>query len=423
MRLPQALRALEERQFRLVFSAQAVSVLGDNVVPVAMAFAVLDLTGSATDLGLVLAARTVPLVLFILVGGVWADRLPRQRLMVGSDAVHFASQALMAVLLITGTAQLWQLIVLQAIHGTATAFYRPAATGLIPHTVSRDNLQRANALLFLALSVGTIAGPAIAGVVVELASPGWAIGLDAVTFLVSAALLLRVQPLGFVTVSEGRGFFGDLARGWSEVRSRTWLWLTIINAAVFQCAVLGSFYVLGPVVAGESLGGASSWALILTAFGAGAVLGGLAALRFRPGRPLVALYLLMLGVAPGIALLAVGAPAWLIAAAEIPAGVAMGFGGTLWETTLQEKIPPDALSRVAAYDWMGSGALRPLGLIAAGPVAAALGLEPALLIVASIIVVSSGVALGVPSIRAVVRGRPRDETGAVIATLEAAAET
>ena len=166
-------------------------MLGDNVVPVALAFAVLDLTHSASDLGLVLAARTIPLVVFILVGGVWADRLPRQRLMVTSDIVHFTSQALMAALLVTGSASVLQLIVLQAVHGTATAFYRPASSGLIPQTVSRARLQQANALLFVALSLGTILGPVIAGVLVAVTDPGWAIALDAVTFAISGALWSR----------------------------------------------------------------------------------------------------------------------------------------------------------------------------------------------------------------------------------------
>jgi MFS family permease len=402
---PDSLGALRERQFRLVFSAQAVSVLGDNIVPVALAFAVLDLTHSASDLGLVLAARTIPLVVFILVGGVWADRLPRQRLMVTSDLVHFMSQALMAALLVTGTATVLQLIVLQAVHGTATAFYRPASSGLIPQTVSRARLQQANALLFVALSVGTILGPVLAGVLVAVTDPGWAIALDAVTFAISGALLIRVKPLGLVTVSEGRGFFADLAGGWQEVRSRTWLWLTIVDAALFQFAVLGSFFVLGPLVAEHALHSKSAWALILAAFGLGAVIGGAAALRFHPRRPLVALHVVMLGVAPGLILLALHAPTLLIASAEVLAGFAMGFGGTLWETTLQERIRPDALSRVSAWDWMGSGALRPLGLIAAGPVAAAIGVRPTLLGAAAVLLCSSGISLVVPSVRHVVRPR------------------
>jgi len=230
-----------------------------------------------------------------------------------------------------------------------------------------------------------------------------------------------------VTLSEGRGFFADLAGGWHEVRSRTWLWLTIADAALFQFAVLGSFFVLGPLVAEHGLHSRAAWALILTAFGVGAVVGGAAALRFHPRRPLVALHVVMLGVAPGLILLAVQAPTWLIASAEVLAGFAMGFGGTLWETTLQEKIRPDALSRVSAYDWMGSGALRPLGLIAAGPVAAAIGVRPTLLGAAVVVLGSSGISLLVPSVRGVVRPRhlrtpaapPEPEPGP---TLERAAE-
>ena len=424
MPLPDSFGALRERQFRLVFAAQSVSVLGDNVVPVAMAFAVLGLTHSASDLGLVLAARTIPLVVFILVGGVWADRLPRQRLMITSDLVHFLSQALMAALLVTGSANIWQLIVLQAVHGAATAFYRPASSGLIPQTVRRSRLQQANALLFVALSVGTIVGPALAGLLVALTSPGWAIAFDAITFAVSGAILTQVRPLGVVTVCEGRNFFADLVGGWHEVRSRTWLWLTILDAALFQFAVLGSFFVLGPLVAQQHLDGSSSWALILTGFGIGAVVGGAGALHYHPRRPLVALHVVILGVAPGVVLLALHAPTVVIAAAEILAGFAMGFGGTVWETTLQEQIRPDALSRVSAYDWMGSGALRPLGLIAAGPVAAAIGTRQTLLGAALVLLCSSGFSLLVPSVRGVVRPRrAREPTPAEpLAVLETVAE-
>ena len=189
------------------------------------------------------------------------------------------------------------------------------------------------------------------------------------------------------------------------MRSRTWLWLTIVDAALFQFAVLGSFYVLGPLVAEHALHSRSAWAVILAAFGLGAVIGGGAALRFHPQRPLVALHVVMLGVAPGLILLAVHAPTFLIASAEVLAGFAMGFGGTVWETTLQEKIRPEALSRVSAYDWMGSGALRPLGLIAAGPVAAAIGVRPTLLGAAAVLLGTSGVSLLVPSVRGVVGAR------------------
>ena len=148
---------LRHRNFRLVFGAYAISVFGDFVVPVALAFAVLDLTGSATDLGLVLGARVLPIVLFVLVGGVWADRLPRHHVIVASNIVRAAGQALLGVLLLTGVAEIWQIAALQVVHGAATAFSRPAGTGLVADVVPGERLQQANALFFLSLSIGGIA--------------------------------------------------------------------------------------------------------------------------------------------------------------------------------------------------------------------------------------------------------------------------
>ena len=166
MNVDSRLGPLAEPQFRLLYAGQAVSLLGDALVPVALAFAVLDLTGSATDLGLVLAAQILPLALFLLAGGVWADRLPRQLVMLASDLVRCAVQAVLAALLLSGRAQLWELIVTAAIYGVAEAFFRPASTGLIPATVSPGRLQQANALLGMTTNGAWILGPALAGILV-----------------------------------------------------------------------------------------------------------------------------------------------------------------------------------------------------------------------------------------------------------------
>jgi predicted MFS family arabinose efflux permease len=403
MRGGSSFSALREGRFRFLFGANAVSVLGDNVVPVALAFAVLDLTGSAADLGLVLMARLAPMAFLSLAGGVWADRLSRRNLMVTANLARFLSQGVLGFLLVAGVARLWELAVLQAAHGAASAFYRPASTGLLPELVSRERLQEANALLFMTLSVSTVAGPAIAGVLVATVGSGWAILVDSASFAVASLLLVRLGPLGRLQQVERASFLRELADGYAEVRARTWVWVSILHFSLFQLVFLSTFPVLGPLVALRSLGGPSAWALIAASFGVGTVVGGLLALKTHPRRPLFACYVLIIGTVPSLFLLGVAAPVGAIAAAMAVAGVAMSFGTTVWETILQEQIPREALSRVAAYDWVGSLVLRPAGLAVVGPIAAAITVRSTFVGAASLLLAGTLVVLTVPSIRALTR--------------------
>jgi MFS family permease len=404
--LRQAARVLALRDFRLVFAAYATSVFGDFVVPVALAFAVLDLTGSATDLGLVLGARVLPIVLFALVGGVWADRLRRQRVIVASNLVRGGTQTVLAVLLVAGVANVWEIVALQLAHGAATAFSRPAGTGLVADVVPRDRLQQANALLFLTLGLAGIAGPAASGVLVTTVGPGWALLVDAGTFFIAAGLLLGVRaPARRMAVRTG--FVGELAAGWREVRSRRWLWASIADFAIFQLVNLSAFLVLGPIVAKESLGGAGAWALIATAFGLGTALGNLLALRVEPERPLRTTFLLIFLTVPSLILLGLEAPALAIAGAEVVGGLAVGYAGAVWETTLQRHVPREALSRVSAYDWLGSTALRPIGFALVGPIAVAIGTEATLFGAAALSAISTALVLSVGSVRRL-HGRPAE---------------
>lgn len=362
------LGVLRESHFRLLFLGQATSFLGDGIVGVALAFAVLDLTGSVADLGLVLAARLAPLVVVLLVGGVFADRLSRRAVMVSADAVRFAGQGLLATLVLSGTAQLWQIILLQAVHGAASAFFLPAVTGLVVQTVARGRLQEANALRTFAQSAGFIAGPPLAGVLVATVGAGSAIALDAATFAVSAACLavLRV-PRG--EPSPTNTLLRDLAEGWGAYVSRRWLIGANALAALGNLLVLAPFFVLGPAVARSELGGATAWGLILAAYGVGALVGAAAALRLRPRRPLLVGLGMVVLWAPPLALLARGAPAWVVAAFAVLAGSQITLLNTLWETALQQLIPARFLSRVVAYDWVTAIVFQPLGYVAAGALA------------------------------------------------------
>lgn len=366
---------LSERRFRTLFFASSASVFGDNLVDVALAFAVLDLTGSVTDLGGVLAARTVTLIAFFLAGGVWADRMPRQVLMMLSDVGRAVTQGLMAILLLTGAAELWHFFVVEAMNGMATAFFQPASVGLTPKTISPGRLQQANALLSLTHSISSIGGPAVAGLVVASAGPGWALGADACTFLVSALFLTRIDLPPSAQKLERSSFWSDVKGGWREVRSRTWVSVSILNFMAFQFMILPVFFVLGPVIADRYYDGASSWAAILALSGVGSVLGDLLALRLRPRHPLRIVFLITLIEIPVLVLLGIRSPVPLVAAAAIPWGIAFTVGGTLWFTALQNHIPDAALARVSSYDWLGSTALRPIGFALVGPLAQWVGIK------------------------------------------------
>jgi MFS family permease len=396
---------LREREFRLLFTGRTISLVGSAIAPVALAFAVLDLTGSKTDLGLILAAREIPLVVFLLVGGIWADRLPRNRVMVGANVFSALSQAAAAALLITGNAEVWQLAALAAVNGGASAFFFPASAGVIPQTVPAPILQQANALLALAMNSAMIGGAAIAGFLVAAFGPGWAIAIDAGTYLLGASFVAAMR-LPAIAPGEGSRFLSELAVGWREFRSRTWLWVIVLQFSFLLMVTMGAFSVLGPAVADEELGGAKAWGAILTAQAAGLVLGGLIGLRFRPRRMLVAATLGILAIpAPLIALgFPLGLPA--IAAVAFLAGIGNEIFGLLWHTTMQQEIPADKLSRVYSYDALGSIGLVPVGYAIAGPIADAIGVRATLWGAAAVGVAVTLAVLAVRDVRTLERATP-----------------
>jgi MFS family permease len=398
-----SLGLLGRRDFRILFTSECVSVLGDALVPVALAFAVLDLTGSASDLGLVLLSYLAPRVVFMLAGGVWADRLPHRRLMIATHLARFVTQGAQGLMLVTGHASIGTLVALQVARGTAAAFYRPAASAIVPSVVPREDLQPANALLWMAWNLSGVAGPTIAGVLVATVGSGWAILGDSASFLVAALFLQRLDTVerGRASARARAGFWTELAEGWSEVRSRTWVWASILYFACFQLVYLSSFSVLGPVVSERSLGGATAWALIAAAAALGGLIGNAAMLRVRPRRPLLVANGSVFLAVPSLVLLALAAPAPLIATAELGAGIAVGMATALWETTLQRGIPPEALSRVISYDQMGSIALRPIGLALVGPIVAVAGTRGTLLGAAAVVAAATLAILSIPSIRRV----------------------
>jgi MFS family permease len=391
------LEALHEREFRLFFSGQLVSLIGDAITPFALAWAVLDLTGSASDLGYVIAAKTAPLVIFLLVGGVFADRLPRRAVMLTADVARMAIQGTTAALLLSGNAQIWELIVLQALAGTATAFFNPASTGLTPMTVSAENLQQANALRGMSMAATGLIAPAIAGILIVGVGAGYALAIDATSFGVSALFLALLHLPAHLNLPP-QSFLSDLRDGWHEFTARTWVWLIVVGASLGNM-MSSVWYVLAATWVKESHGGAYAWTAILVASALGALTGGAAALRSKPEHPLLVGCLLILPNVIPLVFLALELPWQTLVVASLLTGFGNMVFNTLWETALQQHIPPAALSRVSAYDWFGSLLCQPIGLAAAGAVAAGIGMSPTLWIAAAVMMTANVAMLAAPSVR------------------------
>jgi MFS family permease len=378
---------LRERNFRLLFSARLISYVGTYLAPIAVAFAVLDLGGGATEVGLSFAAWTVAQVAMLAFGGVVGDRFPRRAVMVGSDTASFAVRAAMGILLVTGHAEVWQLIVLQACGGAAVAFYSPASYGLVREVVETDDLQEANALLGLARNAAFPLGAAAGGTIVAIIGSGTALLVDAGTYGTSAVLLSLVAVRSHAQKSSS--VVRSLKEGWSAWTEHTWVWLLNVWIALYFLITYAPFFVLGPYIAKHSMHGAGSWGLVVTGEGIGALVGAVAALRIRLRRPLVTIGLLFLPTALQSILLAFHAPAYLLAAAAAFAGFGFSFGSIVYDTAVQKTIAPDKLARVGAYGWMCAMVFLPAGYALAGPISSAVGTRDYLLFGATWLVAST----------------------------------
>jgi MFS family permease len=395
--LRSATDALSERDFRLLWLGQTGSAIGDSLVGIALTFAVLQLTGSAGDLGLVLAAFAVPRVVLTLAGGVWSDRLPRQAVMVACDLLRAGAQAVVSTLLITGNAEIWHLLAFAFVMGSASAFFTPASIGLMPQIVSPGRVQQANALVSISQSAAHIFGPLVAGLIVVTIGAGWAFAIDGVSFLVSAGFLLamRVPPRD---VPPRKAFVTELADGWREVTARSWVVACILTFSVSNVA-LAAFQVLGPLIAQEKLGGAAAWGVIGAGAAVGGIAGGAVALRWKPERPLIPAFVVMLIAQLELLLLIPPFPALVIAMGAFLTVGSIVISNTLWDTMLQQHIPRDAISRVSSYDWMVSLIFQPLALAAMGPLAEGIGITETLLIATGIGLLANSAVLLVPSVR------------------------
>lgn len=394
-----SLAPLRHAPFRWLVAGRTISMLGSAVAPIALAFAVLDLTGSVRDLGLVVGARSTASVVFLLAGGVLADRFPRRLVMVAASTLAAVTQGLAAAAVFTGSATIPLLTVLALANGTVAAFSFPASSALLPQTVPPDIRRQANAINRLGVNGAMISGAAAGGALVALAGPGWGLAVDATTFALAAGCfaLLRLPEVRQLPAA-GRRVLVDLREGWTEIASRTWMWVVVLGFMFLNAVYAAATLVLGPAVADQTIGRAA-WGLVLAAQTAGAVLGAVTAMRLQVRRLLLVglasaasalLLVLGLALAPQVAVLL---------AAALLTGTGIELFAVAWETTVQEHIPADKLARVYSYDALGGLLAVPLGQVAAGPAALAIGTRATLLAGAGIIGLAIVGMLASPDVR------------------------
>ncbi|WP_413805856.1 MFS transporter [Streptomyces sp. OE57] len=391
------------RNYTLLTTAAVVTGLGNAGALIAAAFAVLEAGGDGGDVGLVAAARTLPLVVFLLIGGAVADRLPRHRVMVAANSLNCLSQAVFAVLVLSGEARLWQMAALSALGGTGQAFFSPAAEGMLLSSVKGEQAARAFALFRMGMNGAQIGGAALGGALVAVVGPGWVLAVDAAAFAVAGALRSLLDVRAVAQREPGGGMLRDLREGWREVIGRPWLWSIVVQFSVVNAVVGAAESVFGPLVAEDHLGGARPWGLALAAFGAGTVLGGLLMVRWRPRRMLLAGSLCVLPLALPSAALAVPVPIAPLAVVMFLVGVSVEVFGVSWMTALHQEIPEDKLSRVSAYDWFGSVAMVPLATALAGPAEEAFGRAASLWGCSALILALTLAVLTVPDVRRLCR--------------------
>ncbi|MEU8723191.1 MFS transporter [Streptomyces antimycoticus] len=387
------------RNYTLLTAAAVVTGLGNAGALIAAAFAVLEAGGDGGDVGLVAAARTLPLVAFLLIGGALADRLPRHRVMVAANSLNCASQAVFAVLVLSGEARLWQMAVLSALGGTGQAFFSPAAEGMLLSSVTGEQAARAFALFRMGMNGAQIGGAAVGGALIAVVGPGWMLAVDAAAFAIAGALRALLDVSAVARRKPGGGMLRDLREGWHEVIGRPWLWSIIVQFAIVNAVVGAAESVFGPLVAEDHLGGARPWGFALAAFGAGTVLGGLLMMRWRPRRLLLAGSLSILPLALPAAALAVPVAIPALVVVMFLVGVSVEVFGVSWMTALHQEIPEDKLSRVSAYDWFGSIAMVPVATALAGPAEEAFGRSASLWGCSALILVLTLAVLTVPDVR------------------------
>ncbi|WP_234434183.1 MFS transporter [Streptomyces sp. NRRL F-5126] len=391
------------RNYLLLSTAAVVSQLGSQGALIASAFAVLSTGGSAADVGFVASARTVPLVLFVLIGGALADRIPRHRVMVAANALNCVSQGAFAALVLLGRAELWQMVVLSALGGTGQALFGPASEGMLLSSVDGESAGRGFAVYRMAVNGATIGGAAVGGALVAWVGPGWVLACDAASFLFAGSLRAFLDLSHVPERDPGGGVLRDLRDGWREFVSRPWLWAIVVQFGVVNAVAVAGQAVYGPLVAREHYGGAGPWGVANAVYGAGTVIGAIVMTRWQPRRFLLAGTLGVFPFALPLMALAVPVSAAVLAVAMFVAGASVEVFGVGWMTALHQEIPEEKLSRVSSYDWLGSLALVPVATALAGPAQSTLGRGQALWVSAGLVVLLTAAVLFVPEVRSITR--------------------
>ncbi|MGN6576191.1 MAG: MFS transporter [Nocardioides sp.] len=369
---------LRNQNFAWYFASRFSNTLGTMMASIALTFAVLDLTDSTSALGQVLAARTIPMVLFLLFGGVIADRFPRTLVIQLSNVLSALTQGMVAYLVLSGQAELWMLLALEFANGSVSAVSFPAMQGLVPSLVERSQLQSANALLSLVRGGLTIIGPTIGALLVVTVGSGWALAVDAVTWLLAALLMMPMQMPARPRREQASSTIRDLREGWSLFIGTTWLWVVVLAFSALNMIHAGAWFTLGPAVAKNTIG-EQGWGLVLSAESVGLVLMTLILLRVRIRRPLLvgmlgcsllSVPLTLLGVAPHLVLLII---------ATFVAGAGIETFGIGWTLAMQENIEDRMMSRAFSYDALGSFVAMPVGQLLYGPLGEHFGSRDVLL--------------------------------------------
>ncbi|WP_406286601.1 MFS transporter [Embleya sp. NBC_00896] len=387
------------RTYLLQTSAVFITGLGNSGALIASAFAVLEAGGGSTGVGLVAAARTLPLVVFLLVGGVIADRFPRHHVMVAANAANALSQGAFAVFVLTGGSDVWVMMVLAGIGGSAHALYLPAAQGLLFSTLDAEDAGPALAAYRVAVSSSHIGGAALGGVLTTALGPGAVLALDAGGFVLAALLrvFMRIPAMG---PGEDESMLRQLHDGWRAFVARRWLWGIVLQFALLNGMMVAGETVFGPVVSEDHWGAAWPWGVAMSALGAGTLLGGLVLVRYRPRRLLNAGNWGLLPLAPTFVALAIPAPWPILALSMFVCGVGMEVFSVCWMLTLRQEIPAEYVARVSAYDWLGSMALAPACTALAGPAGNTFGNAGVLWVFAGACVVLILGVFAIPEVRA-----------------------
>jgi MFS family permease len=362
------------RDFRLLLADRLIAPASFGFSLVGVAFAVLDATHSTADLSYVLAAQIAPSLIFTLIGGVWADRMPPQRVIIAANVMIALGEGTFGLLVLTGHARLWQMIALECVTGSGMAMFYPASQALLPWIVPSNLLTQASALSRLMMNAGQMIGAAVAGLVVAAIGPGWALAICGLGMTGTVPVLLSLRAAKGVRAPH-HGMIRELRHGWSEFRSHTWLWAIVLQYCVVMMAWYGAFQVLGPVVARSHLGGPAAWGAITAAESIGLICGGLVALRFSPRRPM--LFVVLMGMTITIPTLSLAGlwPLPVVCVCAFGVGIAIEVMMVVWTVTMMTNIPADRLARVSSYDALGTIMAMPLGALAAGPIAATIGVS------------------------------------------------